>query len=73
MTFTEAVPEATVADCIERGVTSFKLYLAWPAAAAGRRRRGPRHAPGLRPAGGLVTVHCENGGAIEGPAAGSTG
>jgi dihydropyrimidinase len=65
MTFTEAVPEATVADCIERGVTSFKLYLAYPQLlqvdddvvfdmlqACGRL-------------GGLVTVHCENGGAIE--------
>src|SRR5262245_65666764 len=30
MTFTEAVPEAVVADCIARGVTSFKLYLAYP-------------------------------------------
>ena len=30
MTFTEAVGEGVVADCIERGVTSFKLYLAYP-------------------------------------------
>jgi dihydropyrimidinase len=65
MTFTEAVPEAVVADCIEAGVTSFKLYLAYPQllqvdddvvfdmlGACGRL-------------GGLVTVHCENGGAIE--------
>jgi len=30
MTFTEAVGERAVADCIERGVTSFKLYMAYP-------------------------------------------
>ena len=30
MTFTEAVGEGVVADCVERGVTSFKLYLAYP-------------------------------------------
>jgi dihydropyrimidinase len=64
MTFTERVPERVVAGCIERGVTSFKLYMAYPetlqvdddvilevmTAAA-------RH-------GGLVTIHAENGGAI---------
>jgi len=65
MTFTEAVPEAAVARCVEAGVTSFKLYMAYPdrlqvddavifdiMVAAGRH-------------GGLVTVHAENGGAIE--------
>lgn len=65
MTFTEAVPEAAVAACVEAGVTSFKLYMAYPdrlqvddgtiydiMVAAGRH-------------GGLVTVHAENGGAIE--------
>lgn len=65
MTFTESVPESTVAACVERGVTSFKLYMAYPDAlqvddgvildvlsAAGRH-------------GGLVTLHAENGGAIE--------
>ncbi|HLY81652.1 MAG TPA: dihydropyrimidinase, partial [Acidimicrobiales bacterium] len=65
MTFTEPVAERVVADCVEAGVTSFKLYMAYPdllevgddvilevlLAAA-------RH-------GGLVTIHCENGGAIE--------
>ena len=65
MTFTEAVPEAVVADCIERGVTSFKLYLAYPQllqvdddVVFDTLRACARH-------GGLVTVHCENGGAIE--------
>ncbi len=65
MTFTEAVPESAVVDCIERGVTSFKLYMAYPETlqvddgvilqvmqAAGRH-------------GGLVTLHAENGSAIE--------
>jgi dihydropyrimidinase len=65
MTFTEAVPEAAVARCVDAGVTSFKLYMAYPdrlqvddgviydvMVAAGRH-------------GGLVTVHAENGGAIE--------
>ena len=65
MTFTEAVPERAVVRCIEAGVTSFKLYMAYPDLlqvddgvildvldAAGRH-------------GGLVAVHAENGGAIE--------
>jgi dihydropyrimidinase len=65
MTFTEAVPERSVVDCIERGVTSFKLYLAYPqllqvddGVVLEMLQAGARH-------GGLVTVHCENGGAIE--------
>jgi len=65
MTFTEAVSEATIVSCIEAGVTSFKLYMAYPdllqvddgtiydiMVATGRH-------------GGLVTLHAENGGAIE--------
>jgi dihydropyrimidinase len=65
MTFTEAVGEGLVADCVERGVTSFKLYLAYPGllqvdddVVFDVLRTTTRH-------GGLVTVHCENGGAIE--------
>jgi dihydropyrimidinase len=65
MTFTEAVAETVIADCIERGVTSFKLYLAYPQllqvdddVVFDVLRSAARH-------GGLVTVHCENGGAIE--------
>ena len=30
MTFTEAVPEGVMARCIDAGVTSFKLYMAYP-------------------------------------------
>jgi len=65
MTFTEAPAEGTVVDCLERGVTSFKLYLAYPQllqvdddVVLDLLRTCGRH-------GGLVTVHCENGGAIE--------
>jgi dihydropyrimidinase len=65
MTFTEAVGERVVADCVERGVTSFKLYLAYPQllqvdddVVFDVLRAASRH-------GGIVTVHCENGGAIE--------
>jgi dihydropyrimidinase len=65
MTFTEAVGDGVVADCVERGVTSFKLYLAYPQllqvdddVVFDVLLATTRH-------GGLVTVHCENGGAIE--------
>jgi dihydropyrimidinase len=65
MTFTEPVPERTVADCVEAGVTSFKLYMAYPellqvddATILSIMASAKRH-------GGLVTLHCENGGAIE--------
>ncbi|MGH9112441.1 MAG: amidohydrolase family protein, partial [Acidimicrobiales bacterium] len=65
MTFTEAAGEGVVADCVERGVTSFKLYLAYPQllqvdddVVFDVLRACARH-------GGLVTVHCVNGGAIE--------
>ena len=64
MTFTEAVPESVVAECVERGVTTFKLYMAYPETlqvdddvildilTMAKRR------------GGMVTIHAENGGAI---------
>ena len=64
MTFTEAVAEGVVAECIERGVTTFKLYMAYPETlqvdddvildilTMAKRR------------GGMVTIHAENGGAI---------
>ena len=65
MTFTEAVSEDTVAACVEAGVTSFKLYMAYPSllqvddgVIVDIMRMASRH-------GGLVTVHCENGGAVE--------
>ncbi len=65
LTFPQAVPEGVVADCVERGVTSFKLYMAYPdtlmvddGVIVDVLRAAGRH-------GGLVTVHAENGGAIE--------
>ena len=65
MTFTERVHEATVAQCVEAGVTSFKLYMAYPDllmvdddVILETLQMATRH-------GGLVTLHCENGGAIE--------
>jgi dihydropyrimidinase len=65
MTFTERVAEGVVADCVEAGVTSFKLYMAYPdllqvddEVILDVLRAASRH-------GGLVTIHCENGGAIE--------
>ena len=65
MTFTERVPERVVADCVEAGVTSFKLYMAYPEllqvdddVILEIMRMATRH-------GGLVTLHCEDGGAIE--------
>ncbi|HLI25298.1 MAG TPA: dihydropyrimidinase [Acidimicrobiales bacterium] len=65
MTFTEAVPESTVAACVDSGVTSFKLYMAYPqllqvddAVILDVMQAAGRH-------GGLVTIHAENGGAIE--------
>jgi dihydropyrimidinase len=65
MTFTERVSERVVADCVEAGVTSFKLYMAYPDllevdddVILDVLMAASRH-------GGLVTIHCENGGAIE--------
>ncbi len=65
MTFTERVPERVIADCVEAGVTSFKLYMAYPEllqvdddVIVDVMTVATRH-------GGLVTLHCENGGAIE--------
>jgi dihydropyrimidinase len=65
MTFTERVPERAIAQCVEAGVTSFKLYMAYPEllmvdddVILETLRMAKRH-------GGLVTLHCESGGAIE--------
>ena len=65
LTYTEAVPESTVAAGVEAGITSFKLYLAYPdrlqvddGTIVNLMRSARRH-------GSLVTLHCENGDAIE--------
>ena len=68
MTLVEATTEADVAGCVERGITSFKLYMAYPETLqvdddviVDVLRRTARH-------GGLVTVHAENGGRDHVPA-----
>jgi len=65
MTFTEAVAESSIAGCIEAGVTSFKLYMAYP----DRLQVDDRTIYDIMVAtgrhGGLVTLHAENGGVIE--------
>ncbi len=65
MTFTEPVAEAAVASCVEAGVTSIKLYMAYPDllqvdddTISTILRHSAKH-------GALVTLHAENGGAIE--------
>ena len=65
MTFTERVPEQAIAACVEAGITSFKLYMAYPEllqvdddVIADIMRMTRKH-------GAFVTLHCENGGAIE--------
>jgi dihydropyrimidinase len=65
MTFTERVPESAIARCVEAGITSFKLYMAYPERLQVDDEvilevllAASRH-------GGLITLHCENGGAIE--------
>ena len=65
MTFTERVPERAIAACVEAGITSFKLYMAYPEllqvdddVIAEIMRMTRKH-------GAFVTLHCENGGAIE--------
>ncbi len=65
LTFTESVPESVIAAGVEEGITSFKLYLAYPdrlqvddGTIVHLMRAARRH-------GALVTLHCENGDAIE--------
>lgn len=65
MTFTELVEERSIARCVEAGVTSFKLYMAYPellqvddGVIFDTLVLAAKH-------GGLVTIHCENGGEIE--------
>ena len=65
LTFTEPVDESVVAAGVEQGITSFKLYLAYPDRLQvddGTALRLMQIAGRL---GVLVAVHCENGDAIE--------
>jgi dihydropyrimidinase len=65
MTFTEPVTEATIAACVEAGVTSFKLYMAYPELLQVDDATIVRIMTAATRHGGLVTLHAENGGAIE--------
>ena len=65
LTFTEAVPESVVAAGVEAGITSFKLYLAYPDRLQVDDATIVRLMRAARRQGALVTLHCENGGAIE--------
>ena len=65
MTFTERVREATIARCVEAGVTSFKLYMAYPDLLQVDDGVILETLVAARRHGGLVTIHAENGGAIE--------
>ena len=65
LTFTEAVPESVVAAGVEAGITSFKLYLAYPDRLQVDDATLVRLMGAARRQGALVTLHCENGGAIE--------
>jgi dihydropyrimidinase len=64
MTLVERADDEVIASCIEQGITSFKLYMAYPESLMvdddvilDTLRATGRH-------GGLVTVHAENGAAI---------
>ncbi|MGA3353221.1 MAG: dihydropyrimidinase [Acidimicrobiales bacterium] len=65
LTFTEAVSESVVAAGVEAGITSFKLYLAYPDRLQVDDATIVRLMRAARRQGALVTLHCENGGAIE--------
>jgi len=65
LTFTEAVAESVVAAGVDAGITSFKLYLAYPDRLQVDDATIVRLMGAARRHGALVTLHCENGGAIE--------
>ena len=65
MTFTEAVSEATIANCVERGITSFKLYMAYPDVLQVDDGTILKIMLAAKKYGALITLHCESGGAIE--------
>jgi dihydropyrimidinase len=65
MTFTERVSEATIAACVEAGVTSFKLYMAYPELLQVDDDVILEVMRVAHSFGGLVTLHCESGTAIE--------
>jgi len=65
MTLTERVPERTIATCVEAGITSFKLYMAYPELLQVDDDVIAEVMATTRKYGAFVTLHCESGGAIE--------
>lgn len=65
LTFTEPVPESVVAEGVEAGITSFKLYLAYPERLQVDDGTVLRLMRIARRHGARVSLHCENGSAIE--------
>ncbi|MGE0880757.1 MAG: dihydropyrimidinase [Acidimicrobiia bacterium] len=65
MTFTERVSEAAVAACIEAGAPTIKLYMAYPDLLQVDDDVIVDIMLAAKKHGGLVTLHAENGGAIE--------
>jgi dihydropyrimidinase len=65
MTLTELVAERVIGQCVEAGVTSFKLYMAYPDLLAVDDDVILEVLLAASRYGALVSVHCENGGAIE--------
>jgi dihydropyrimidinase len=65
LTFTEVVPESVVAAAVGAGISSFKLYLAYPDRLQVDDGTIVNLMRSARRQGALVTLHCENGDAIE--------
>jgi hypothetical protein len=65
LTFTETVPESVIAAGAQAGITSFKLYLAYPDRLQADDGTIVNLMRSARRQGALVTLHCENGDAIE--------
>jgi dihydropyrimidinase len=65
LTFTAAVEDAVVAAGVDAGITSFKLYLAYPDRLQVDDGTVLRLMQAARRNGVLVTLHCENGGAVD--------
>lgn len=65
LTFTEIVPERVLAEAVELGITSFKLYLAYPDRLQVDVGTALHLMTLARRYGMTVNLHCENGDAIE--------
>jgi dihydropyrimidinase len=64
LTLVDHTDEAVIADCIERGITSFKLYMAYPETLQVDDQVIEEVLGAASRHGGLVTIHAENGAAI---------